>query len=769
MTDVFRTVCDPNCHAKPRCGIDALVSDGRIQSIRPAEFPAELGVKARSCMMGMARLEYQYHPDRLLHPMRRTGKRGDGQWERISWDEAIRLFIENQQSVTRRHGARAVLHSQFTGGSGVLNRGSASRYAALTGGTVMSIYKGGFDLGICKGLEYMFGYDAMTFWTRNSHGLDDAVNSEVILIWGGNPVVTRSVDYPPLKTAQNRGTRLVCIDPLRSATSDICDEWIPLRPGTDGALALGMLHQIIEAGGIDSPFLLQHSNAPFLVRADNGALLRDRDLNADGTDACVVWCAKADATVAVASASAPALRVRGAATLADGTTVGVASVFALLSDLAAEYPPEVASRITEVPAETIRQLALDFMKAKPAAIRAGYGIDHYYYGDMAMRAITALAVVTGNIGMPGGGVSVVGGDRVAPLRARTFYMPDGKAPATVSLMEADAAVRNDDPYPVRMECISFGNPFNQGKPDRRKVISEYVEKLEYIVVIDHFMTETARHADLVLPACTIFERPDIVVDRFVHLQQPAVKPEGEAKSDFDIYRLLAERAGLGAYFDRTPEDYLDEMLRASPELGEASLERLAREKVISPWKDLTPHICFADMKFGTASGRIELYSEQLLPYGAELPFYREPIEASPQNPLFGKYPLVLLSPHSRSRIHSTFANMTSTRREAEPVARISRRDAGDRGIVDGGMIEIVNNRSHVEIRCQVDDRVRPGCVVVEEGYWVTEFAGGDLYSLIHDHYNPLGLSYATYDVLVEIKKAADRPAALRRSGARAAL
>jgi molybdopterin-containing oxidoreductase family molybdopterin binding subunit len=320
--------------------------------------------------------------------------------------------------------------------------------------------------------------------------VEDAVNSELILIWGGNPVVTRSVDYSPLKEARRNGTKLICIDPTRSATSDICDSWITLRPGTDGALALALLNQIIDTKAIDESFLLQHTNAPFLVRLDVGTLLRESDLSANGSAEYVVWCVDRNIPVPISSVRSLELSGRYSVTMSDGQKVDVASVFELLRELAAEHTAEAASQITDVPADTIRNLAAAVANAKPAAIRAGYGIDRYYFSDLTMRAIAALAIVTGNIGKPGGGVSINGGDKVAPIRARSFYSPDGKAPHRMfGIMQADAAVTRGVPYPIKMECISFGNPFNQGKPNRQKVISEYIDQLEFITVIDHFMTD----------------------------------------------------------------------------------------------------------------------------------------------------------------------------------------------------------------------------------------------------------------------------------------
>jgi anaerobic selenocysteine-containing dehydrogenase len=445
----IRTACDPNCIARPRCGIEALVEDGRITSIKPADFPKKFNVKSRICQMGMLRLEYQYHPDRLLQPLRRIGPRG-GQWEPISWDEAVDMYLEAERAVTDTYGARSVLHSQYTGSGGVLSRGSGSRYAALTGASVMSLIMGGFDYGVVKGLQYTFGWDAFAFFTRMGHQFSDALNSDVILIWGANPVVTRRVDYAPLTKARANGTKLICIDPRRSATADICDSWLSPAPETDAALALSILNHLLETRQFDEDFVLNHINSPLLVRTDTGAMLRSADLGHDHGDAFTVWCAQSDKPTLIDQVVRPELFARTRTTLADGTEIEVASVFALLGELAARYPFEVAAEICGITVESISAMAAQFAAAKRAAIRAGYGIDHYFYSDVTMRAIAALAVVKGHIGKPGTGVMINAGDKLAPFHANSFYAPQGKRPhQAFSLMHADAAVITGDPYPIK--------------------------------------------------------------------------------------------------------------------------------------------------------------------------------------------------------------------------------------------------------------------------------------------------------------------------------
>lgn len=745
-----RSVCDPNCHAKPKCGVTATIEDGKIIAVDPAEYPVP-GFENRICMMGRARLEYQYHPDRMRTPLKRVGKRGEGKWQAISWDEAAALFVENQKRIASEYGSKAVLFHQISGAYGLLTRGAPLRYAALTEGS--AIRSSGIDFGVAKGLEAMFGVRATSFFGPGGHSYSDAKNANLTLIWGGNPAVTRAVDHVALKQARAGGSKLICIDPVRSETAKLCNEWISLRPGSNGALALSLANEIINQQWFDRDFLRDHTDMPLLVNLATGGKLTSESLGLGGSIESVVYCAAADEVVPVSNAKDAVLDVMRSIQLSDGTVCEAASVFHLTFKVVADFTPDKAEQITQVPAETIRQLARDYATAKPAAIRIGYGVDRWYSADLTARSIALLACLCGYIGVPGGGVSLVSGGRGVPVKGGRFYAPERKTPSYLSLMEADAAVLEGSPYPINMECISLGNPFNQVKPNRNKVLTEYVDQLEFIAVIDHFMTDTAKQADLVLPACTIFEKTDIVVDEFIQLQQRVVEPEGEAKTDFEIFQLLATAYGIPEYFEKSPQEYIDSMFASdSPLLENVSFERLKKEKVIYPWPGQEPYVGFANRTFPTWSGRIEVYKPELAKHQAELPFYREPIEASPKNPLFDHYPLVLLSSHSRYRVHSTFANLDYVkRREPEPILRIHPDDAKRRQIRDGAVVDVFNQRGQLKIRCVFDADVRAGCVLISEGHWIDDFIEGDPYGLTHDHHSPTTENYAHYDVLVEMK------------------
>ena len=747
-----RTVCDPNCHANPKCGLYATVENDKLVAVEPAEYPIE-GFKSRICLMGVSRLEYQNSPDRLTKPLKRVGERGEGKWQEISWDEAIDLFVENQKKITQKYGPKSICFTVGSGAYGLLTRGSPARYAALIGATTSRV--SGFDYAIPKGLEYMFGLPAASFFSRGGHSFEDANNSEIVLLWGANPVVTRSVDHVPLKEARRNGTKLICIDPTNSETAKLCDEWVSLRPGTDGALALGMAHQILKDELIDLDFLTLNTDFPFLVNQATGDSLKEKDVVEQGEDENLVWCDDLQEVVTVSRATKPAMIKRCSVTLSSGESVDAATVFELFNDMVQPMTPSEASEITGVEEKTIIDLARRYAKASPASIRMGYGIDRYYYSDITARSIAGLACLTGNIGIAGGGVTLSSGWKTVPVRGRAFYAPDDKLPHYLSLMEMDSAVRESKPYPIKMECISLGNLFLQAKPDRADVLKSYVSELEFIVVTDHFMTDTAKQADLVLPACTIFERTDIIVDRMLQLQQKVVPPVGDSKSDFEIIGLIAEKMGLGDYFNRGEEAYIEDMLDSpNPILKDINFARLKEEQVIHPWAPkgevAEPYYGFKDRVFPTPSGRVEFYKESLKHYGSELPVYREPIEASPKNPLFSSYPLVLLSSHSRYRIHSTFANLETTKaKEPNPVMRINSVDANKRGLSEGSIAKVYNQRGLLKIKCKIDANIRPGCVVVSEGQWAGDFIEGDPYILTHAKFSPTTENYAHYDVLVQ--------------------
>lgn len=746
MADVklVRTVCDPNCHANPRCGITAHVADGRIVRIEPGAFPLP-EYDRRICAMGMARLEQQYHQDRLHFPLKRSGARGAGSWQRISWDEAFEFLAERLHAISEKYAPRSQAFFSGSGAAGVLTKGSSQRFAAAVGGTAYRA--GGVDYGVPKGLEYMFGVPAATYFRPGGHEFADAINSRLIILWGGNAADTRLVDFHFVLEAQRRGTKIICIDPNRSATAHKADQWISPRPGTDSALALSLLNEIIAHEKHDRAFLQRHTNAPFLVRRDSGEFLRDSD------SSCMVWDASAQRAMRSDATASPELNGDYRHMLENGAAVECAPAWQLLCDLAATYPAERAAAITGVALEIIRQLAREMTALKPASIRIGYGVDRWYYADYSARAVANLTVASGNIAIAGGGISVHDGSYAAPLNLHSFRAPDGHEAATLDIIGLMNAIEHGEPYPVRALWLSASNMFNQTSANRSRVLSEILPKLDLLVVVDQFMTDTAALADVVLPSASIFEKDDLVAGIFLQLQRKAVEPEGESKADFDIFAGLAQHLGLGRHFDRPANDYLREMIETDhPLLEGITLERLQCEDAVMLNRPRAPYVAFTDFKFKTPSGRIELYKEELVQHGAELPYYREPIEASPDNPLHIQFPLTLLFSHSRHRIHSTFANLSLNKQlEPEPTVEINPIDAAHRNLSADQLVYVYNQRGSVNLKCTINPDLKPGVLVIAEGSWVKDFPAGDPYSLTHERVSPTSENYAFFDTLVEVE------------------
>jgi molybdopterin-containing oxidoreductase family molybdopterin binding subunit len=749
---LVRTVCDPNCGANPKCGLLAHVKEGRIVKIEPAGFhESEFD---RICLMGMTRLEYVYHKDRLLHPLMRVGERGKGEFKQITWNEAFDIIIERLRDAISKYGAKACYFRNGSGTYGTLTSGSGVRFATAIGAT--SAKAGGIDYGVPKGLEYMFGVPAETYFRFGGHEFRDVVNTEYLIVWGANLAETTIVDFHFLLEAQRRGMKMVVIDINRTTTATKADEWISPRPGSDAALGWGMLNVILENKLYDEDFLIKHTNAPFLVRGDNGRLLRPADISSskDGKDGVVIGSTTGNPVPAGLSLDSAPLFWKGEVSLNSGGKITCSTVFQLVKSLAEKFHPDEASRLTEVPAGTITGIAKEYAASKAGSIRIGYGVDRWYYSDYTSRVAGMLAACTGNIGKPGGGISVVAGNKGATVDVGSFRYPAGFTPNRMNLMTFYDAVIEGKPYPVRFLWAHTINMFNQAAANRRRVLNELIPKLEFIVVTEHFMTDTARYADIVLPACTIFERLDLVPWTHLQIQQKVIEPLGEARSDFQIFKEMAKRMGVTGVFDKTEEEFVDELLANSRDAeGQITVDRLRQEGAILPLGLEKPYYGFADLRFSTPSGRIEFYNEKLLEHGAELPYFKEPYEATPQNPDFTDYPLTLVFSHSKMRVHSTFVNMPSVaRKTGEPYVQINPADATSRGVSSDDLVKVFNKRGQVKLKARLDENVRKGVVVITSGWWASQFIEGDPYQLTHDKWSPTSENFSYFDTLVQVEK-----------------
>jgi len=499
----------------------------------------------------------------------------------------------------------------------------------------------------------------------------DIANARLIVLWGKNPAETNIHQMAFVERALDRGARLIVVDPRRTESAESAELLVQITPGTDGALALGLAHVLVARGWADEAFLAAHA-------------------------------------------------------------LGFDAFRAML----AEYPPERVSAITGVGEPVIERLAEAIGTVKPMTICAGFGMQRYTNSGQAMRAIIALLALTGNIGRPGAGwvyANLQSHIFSTPKDPLAFFPPerdDGPIRVSVSTARLGAGVLAQRDPPVRMAWIERGNPVTQ-QPHTGEVLRA-LRSLDFRVVVDQFLTDTAREADVVLPAKTMFEQSDVISaywHHYIQLKQKVIEPPGEVKPESEIYWRLAERLGfaldemnmaLVPPGDEAVEAYLARRLAPFPGL---TVDRLREGPVPAPGSE---EVAFAGLDFSTPSGRIELVSREAAErWGVdELPRYTPPVESPSE-----RFPLRLLTPNTKDRIHSQFGNLPSIRALAPaPLLLIGPDDARARGLGDGGRARVFNERGSLELSVQVDHGLKAGCAVVHNGWWLQEGGGVNLLS-----------------------------------------
>lgn len=725
----IRTACKIHSFS---CGLLAKVSNGTITRILPADFPDQ--VDRGACLMGMATPEMVYHPDRLRYPLKRVGKRGEGEWQRVTWNEALDDISAKLQEIMQQHGSSSVAWTFPAPMVQSLTGAGFSRLASLTKSGLVTWESSGDNAGPCG--------DAATFgWPQMQRILSRSEDPRYHIVWGLNPAATSIHIWKKIRADQKKGCKVVVVDPRLTESASHADQHISLRPGTDTALALGMIHVIFEQALQDERFIEENTVGPLLVRGDNGLLLRESDLTKGGGQQRYMVIDSSTGQPQPCGTAGVQPKLTGRYSVSG---IDCQPAYQLLVNVVKEYTPEKTSEITEVPAEVIRRLATEFATTRPASIRRGYGVQRYFYSDMTFRAINTLAAITGNVQT----------ERPAPfLNWGSFLAPGGPTNIVPVVMLYDAITRAQ-PTGIKGLFIAGRNFVNQ-MPDMNRMINEVLPHLGLIVVSDLFMTATARQADYVLPAASFLECVDVRVTvarhSYLTLQQKVIEPLYESKTDFQIAAELGRRMGFAQYFDKSEEEYLEEILATGrPEAEAVSMEMLREGSV--PAKPLgKPHA------LETPTGRIEFYVERLKQFGQELPVFLENLESN-RSDKAKKYPFTLLSTHPKYRKHSSMANIPSIRKkDPEPLLEINPADAEPRGIGDRDPVCVFNDRGTVKLRAKLDPRMRPGVLNIEEGWWPEHFIEGHLNQLTHARLNPVQqfvreANAALHDVLVGVKK-----------------
>ena len=669
------------------CTLKVQVEDGRLRRIEP--HPQNRATPEGACLKGLSYVERQHSPDRLLHPLRKVP--GTDRFERIDWETAIETIAGELLQLRDRYGPQSVLYYSASGTKGLLNS-VGMEFWRLYGGCTTTYG----DLCWPAGLEAT----RLTLGANKHSAPWDLGQAKLIVLWGKNAAETNVHQMVFIDQALSAGGRLIVIDPRRTETAERAELLIQPRPGTDGAVALAVARILIRNGQIDSEFIRRH--------------------------------------------------VLG---------------FERFAELADAYAPERASTISGVPVEFLHQLADALGTTRPAAICAGFGMQRYTNSGQALRAIIALLAITGNIGRPGAGwwfanlQSAIFDTLQDPLAFYPPDEPDGVVRVSISTarLGRDMAATKDPS--LRMAWVERGNPVTQN-PETHAVLDSF-RALDFRVVVEQFMTDTAREADIVLPAKTMFEQTDVIGaywHPYVQIKQKVLEPPGEVKPETEIYGLLARKLALpeAEVAARIPgpgdaeiERFLSEKLRPFPEL---TLDRLREGPALPPGHQ---ELAFADQRFPTPSGKIELFSEEARARWdvGELPEFSESAESTAStDDDTQRYPLYFMTPNTKNRIHSQFNNLELIRKlSPAPFVQIHPEDARKSDIVDGTLTRIFNDRGELRLPARLDWGIKPGCIAVTNGWWITE--GGTVNFCSRGRETDMGHGAAFHDNRVAVEKA----------------
>lgn len=752
---VVRSVCSPNCTGS--CGINVHVKDGKLLKIEPADFPDPR--YKRICLKGISMaMQRVDHPDRIRYPMLRKGKRGGGEWQRISWDQAYDYLAEKLTKISDEYGPQANSWISMTGNYGIISMMISSRVANCLGGTAFT------NLGIMGDLGANMGYLPTLGVHQEANEWPDIVGSKLIILFGKNIADTAHSDIHFMFDAMEQGGRVVSIDPRFSRTSTKADQWIPIRPGTDAAMILAMMKVIIDANLHDKDYLLRHSNSPYLVREDTGQLLRANEIHAAAVSDYVVVDEQSGLPMALGDSAQYILDWRGEVPLASGARLPCRTGFNALVEGCREYTLEKAQAITEVPGNVIRELALEYARTDPASLWIGQGTQRYFNGHQAFRALITLGAITGNIGKRHAGVSWGGGSLLRFIFATppAWLAPGGKTGRVYPGTRIHDIIGSGEPYPIKsLWAHNYG--FGTQTPRRNKFINEVLNHLDLFVVSELVMTQAARFADIVLPATSYYEEDADVVaswnNMYVQLRTRAIDSIGEARSDWEIFKGLCERMGQGEHWQMSAMEACEFIMKnaTDPMFRDMDWEKLKRDGVLRAAIE-SPHVPFKDMKFPTPSGRIEVYTETLVKHGQGVPNFEEPIEGNRRKKA-KDYPLTFMSNHSMYSVNAQHMILPWIREVSpEPRVEMHPEDATPRGLNDGDAIKVFNDRGFFKAHVHVTEGIKPGALNLTQGWWPEHFIEGHYSDLTHMPLNPaqetiLESNYPVFDCLVEVESA----------------
>jgi len=708
----------------------------------------------RACLRGRGLRKWVYSEDRLLQPLKRVGPRGQGKFKRISWDEALDTIARKLQQVIKTYGNEAVFRIYGTGNLGgvVSSRDQIDRLMNLLGGQ-LNYHNNYSNAQIHHGMHYTYGTQEC------GNHLSDIANSQLVVFFGNNPAETRMSGGGAIRdlvmSKQKSQVRIIVIDPRHTDTAaGFADEWIPIRPGTDAALACGLAHVLITENLVDQNFLDRYcigfDQASMPAGIPTGNSYKDHILGrgSDGTIKTPAW----------------------------------------------------ASKITGIPPERIHQLALEISSAKPAFIAQGWGPQRHANGEQTARAICMLPILTGNVGIQGGNT----GDREGSFEIPFPGITIGNNPVKTSIpcfLWAQAISEHQNftekshglqgrkrlNTPIKFLWSFASNTLINQHSDIGKTHRILADEslCEMIVLIDNVMTASARYADIVLPGTSTFEESDLAYQGYavemgaLIMRQQAIEPLGECRSIYDICAGLAQRMGIEAEFtegrshDQWVETIYHQCRQLKPELPESYPQAVSTG--LFKWRrEGGPKVGLQSFRaypekfpLNTPSGKIEIFSEPLwdlsqswaLPEGdviSALPEFHA-TWGMPSDNEASEYPLQLVGHHYKQRTHSSYGNNPWLQESAPQCLWINPLNAEPRGIKHGDWVKVFNQYGQTQVRAKVTPRIMPGVLSLPQGAWYRPDKNGQDHNgcvnvLTRQHPSPLAKANPQHTNLVQVEK-----------------
>lgn len=684
----YKNTCPRNCH--DTCSIKTQVIDGKVIRIKGDDTNPYTG--GNVCVKMNHYVNYLYNQDRLMYPMKRVGKKGEGKFERITWDEAYEAIVKNTKKVLKKHGSNAIQQYFYSGNLGYIqNYSMSARYFNKLGAS-------GANGNIClaaanAAIPYTYGANI---------GLDPEqyANTKMYVSWGTNESATSVHSVKFIKQCKENGGKIAVINPTPTPVTEFADIWLRPNPGTDTILALAIANVLISEEIYDKSYVEAYTHGFDELKAE-----------------------------------------------------------------AAKYPVDKAEELTGVPAEKIKEFARMYASTKPSILRIGYGMQRRVNGGSMTRAITFLPALVGMVGAGENAGYVFFNDcywAVDWSQLGATHLNTNPNPTAINYTELGKALNGElestKETPIKQLFVYDGNPMTS--VPNTELIRKGLEREDlFTIVMDIFHTQTVDYADIVLPATTFFEHEDINQDYlawYIRYNEPAIKPLGECKSNFDMFKELAEKMGFeDKEFKMTSAEVIEETLAHASEIYGGIDYATLKEK---HWHKVTPAVPFADKKFPTPSGKIEFYSEKIKEDAGLHPVVEHiaPEESKGgSKELNSKYPLEFMTLHTKNLINGQLSQLPHIKAvTGEPILFIHPNDASTRGINDGDMVVVKNDRGDCTLKAQItSERVLEGVVLSYAAPWGKVFTGRNINSTTSDALTDIGEGSTFHSNLVEVQKA----------------